>query len=143
MTFLQALYGSQYYELAQKCKDASKGRLNGNLFLSAYVIVFIFMIIVILNTFSIDFADASVRFLRSIFGHTSGKVIGRLITFPLLFLIYFTLSKTIGSEANYKKYCSEFEQLPEETSKKANKIILVPFLCMLGVVFIFSMINLV
>lgn len=48
MTFLQALYGSQYQEIKQRGGDGNKGRINGNVFLSAFIVL---IIIVILQLF--------------------------------------------------------------------------------------------
>ena len=39
MTFLQALYGSQYQEIAGRGGDTNKARINGNYFLTAFAIL--------------------------------------------------------------------------------------------------------
>jgi len=140
MTHLQALYGSQYQEIAQRAGDTAKSRLNGNLFLTSFISILIFIIILILNIFSIDFYEISTGFLRSMFGNTSGKTIGKLITIPLLAGIYFLINSTLGNKTNFEKYCKEFLELPEEIRKTANKKIIIPFLVLVGILFIISMI---
>lgn len=39
MTFLEALYGSQYQEIHQRGGDGSKARFNGNLLLAVMVLL--------------------------------------------------------------------------------------------------------
>ena len=58
MTFLEALYGSQYYEIHQKGRDGNKGRLNGNLFLAAFVVLFIIAVFMISISFVPGFNDS-------------------------------------------------------------------------------------
>lgn len=133
MTFLEALYGSQYQEIAQRGKDGNKGRLNANLFLSAFIIVIFFLIVAVLVTVSADFEDSSNHFLRSISGGSSGRSMGKLLAIPLLGIIYFTISKTVGSEENFKMYVDRFMQYPDEVKQKANARLLVPFFIMVGI----------
>jgi hypothetical protein len=142
MTFLQALYGSQYYELTQKGKEVAKGRLNGNLFLSAFIIVLLFLVIILSGTIWPGFMDKMNSFFHHLFGYTSGKTIGRLLAIPLLFLIYLIVSLTIGSKKNYQRICGLYIQLPETEKKKANALVLFPFMIALGSLFILSMISL-
>jgi hypothetical protein len=51
MTFLEALYGSQYYEIHQRGGDGKKGRLNGNIFLSAFILLMIITLLMICISF--------------------------------------------------------------------------------------------
>jgi hypothetical protein len=143
MTFLQALYGSQYHELTQKGREGSKGRLNGNLFLSAFIIIILFLIIALAVTVSGEFNDKLNTIFHHLFGYTSGKTVGRLLAIPLLFIIYLLVSTTVGSRRNYNKMVEIFKQLPETEKKKANIKILAPFMIVLGVLFFLSMISLV
>ena len=83
MTFFEALYGSQYYEIHQKGRDGSKGRLNANLFLSAMVILFIFAVLMICISFVPGFKDSLTKSIRNIFGYSSGRSIGKLLAIPL------------------------------------------------------------
>lgn len=142
MTFLQALYGSQYHELTKKGKDGAKGRLGGNLFLSAFLIILLFLVIVLAGTISPEFTDEMNSIFHHLFGYASGKAIGRLLAIPLLFLIYLLVSSTVGSKKNYQKIAEFFSQLPESEKKKANVKVLLPFMIALGSLFIMSMISL-
>jgi len=58
MTFLEALYGSQYYEIHQKGRDGNKGRLNGNLFLSTLIILFILALLMVCTSFVPGFNES-------------------------------------------------------------------------------------
>jgi hypothetical protein len=135
MTFLETLYGSQYYEIHQKGRDGNKGRLNGNLFLSALIILFLFAVLMIAISFVPGFEESLTRFIRNIFGYSTGKSIGKLLAIPLMITIYFILSKTIGREKNFKKYVEAFMQYSYEDKKKANKILLIPFFILGMIVF--------
>src|ERR1051325_8726539 len=110
MTFLEALYGSQYYEIHQKGRDGNKGRLNANLFLSALIILFIFAIIMICINFVPGFNESMTKSIRSIFGYSGGRSIGRLLAIPLIVIIYFILSITTGSKENFRLKVETFMQ---------------------------------
>jgi len=134
MTFLEALYGSQYYELQQKGRDGNKAKLGANLFLSALIILGLFAVIMICVKFVPDFNDKFTRSLRNIFGYTSGKNIGKLLAIPLIALIYFIIGKTTGSQHNFKSKVETFMQLPDEVKKKANAKLFIPFFILLAIV---------
>jgi len=142
MTFIQALYGSQYEELTQKGKDGAKGRLNGNLFLSAFIIVLLFLVVAIISTVSEELLNKMNSIFHYVFVNASGKAIGRLLAIPLFFLIYLLVSLTAGRKANYQKLTAAFSLLPDSEKKKANKKVLLPFMIALGSLFILSMISL-
>ncbi|HMS32977.1 MAG TPA: hypothetical protein PKC91_02730 [Ignavibacteria bacterium] len=127
MTFLQALYGSQYQEIRQKGGDGNKGRINGNMFLTAFIVLLIFLLT------AIFFKTSSLGSTPLINEHNivSGKLAGKLLALPLFFIVYTILSKTIGTQKHYEKIIEKFNQLPEEVRKKANLKILVPFLSLL------------
>lgn len=135
MTFLEALYGSQYYEIHQKGRDGNKGRLNGNLFLAALIILFIFAVVMISISFVPGFNEELTRNIRSIFGTSKGSSIGKIIAIPLMAIIYFILSITVGSKENFKRKAEIFMQYPDEVKKNANKKILLPFLILGLIVF--------
>jgi len=142
MTHIEALYGSQYYEITSKGKDGAAGRLNGNLFLSAFVIICLFLVIVLLTTFFDNFAVETNRLFHKLFGYSSGKTIGKLLAIPLLGLLYFVISKTVGSKSNYEKITKSFMEYPDEEKRKAGMKILKPFLIVLGLLFVLSMVSL-
>ncbi len=142
MKYLEALYGSQYYELTAKGKNGASGRFNGNIFLSVFIILVLLLIIAFLSTVSKDFSNNINHLFHSIFGYSSGKAIGRLLAIPLIFIIYFSVSKTVGSKTNYQKLVLSFINRTEEEKKKATIRILIPFFIILGLFFIFLMIGL-
>lgn len=139
MNFLQNLFGSQYYEISNRGGDIGRGRRNGNLFLSAFVILLIIALAAIIFTFT----DCTMRDLeqsfKKTFGLMSGKAIGRLLAIPILAIIYFIIIKTVGSESSYNKYIEAFNQQPEEEKNKANAKVLIPFFIVLACLFILAM----
>jgi len=132
MSYLQALYGSQYYELSQNGKDGMKGRLNGNLFLSAFVIIALFLFATILFAVAPSLKDSMDNWFHHLAGSSSGKFVGKLVAAVLLFVVYMVVSRTIGSEESYKRIVDEFNQYPESEKKEANKKIFKPFLIALA-----------
>jgi len=138
MTFLEALYGSQYYELQQNGKDAAKGRMNGNVFLTAFVILIILVIAISIITFSDNYNTKWNNELDEHLGFMSGKDAGKILAIPLFAIIYFVILKTIGTESNYQRVVNNFMQYPDEIKKKANKKILVPFFVLLAVLLVES-----
>ena len=141
MTFFEALYGSQYWEISQQGKDGNKGRLNGNLFLSAFIILILLDGMLVLFLIP-GVYDSLTDKLTNIFGYGNGKNAGKLLAIPLLGGIYYAATKTIGSEVNFKKYVERFLKLPDDEKKKANKKLLTPFLILLGILFLSSMFSL-
>ncbi len=133
MTFLEALYGSQYDEIHQKGRDGNKGRLNGNIFLSALVVLFVIAVFMLAISFVPGFEESMTKSIRSIFGYSSGRAIGKLLAIPVFGIIYFIIIKTVGSETNFKNRVDAFMQYPDEEKKKANKKLLVPFF-ILGII---------
>lgn len=133
MTFLEALYGSQYYEIHQKGRDGNKGRLNGNVFLSALVVLFILAVFMVSISFVPGFNESLTKSIRSVFGSISGRSIGKLLAIPVFGIIYLVIIKTVGSESNFKIKVDAFMQYPDEVKKKANAKILIPFF-ILGVI---------
>ncbi|HLG40971.1 MAG TPA: hypothetical protein VI461_14925 [Chitinophagaceae bacterium] len=135
MTFPEAIYGSQYYEIHQKGRDGNKGRLNGNIFFSVLIILFILAILTICISFIPGLNESLTRLMRRIFGYSSGKSMGRLLAIPLFFIIYFIVAGTIGKATNFKKHVDAFMQYPDEIKKKANAKMLIPFFVLLVIVF--------
>jgi hypothetical protein len=135
MTFLEALYGSQYYEIHQKGKDGNKGRLNGNLFLSALIVLFILAVMMISISFVPGFNESLTKSIRSVFTYSSGKSIGKILAIPVFGIIYFVIIKTVGSESNFKNKVEAFMQYPDDVKKKANAKLLIPFFILLIIVF--------
>lgn len=135
MTFLEALYGSQYYEIHQKGRDGNKGRLNGNLFLSALIVLFILAVLMVSISFIPGFNESLTKSIRSMFGYSSGRSIGKLLAIPVFGFIYLVIIKTVGSESNFKNKVDAFMQYPDEVKKKANAKLLIPFFILGLIVF--------
>lgn len=133
MTFLEALYGSQYYEIHQKGRDGNKGRLNGNLFLAALIVLLIIAVLMIAISFVPGFNESLTRAVRRVFGYSTGRSIGKLLAIPVFAIVYFIILKTVGTEMNFKRKADAFMQYPDEVKKKANAKLLIPFF-ILGII---------
>jgi len=141
MTFLEALYGSQYYEIHQKGKDGNKGRMNGNLFLSALIILLLFALILFAINFVPGYNESITKIIESIFGNASGKTIGKILGIASLGIIYLVINNTIGNKQNFNKRVEKFMQYPDEVKKKANAKLLVPFFVLLAIVVILTFVK--
>lgn len=134
MHFLEALYGSQYYEIQQKGRDGNKGRLNGNVFLTALIILGMIAVLMICIWFVPGFNEQLSGNSSSFLGFTNGKTMGKLLAIPLFAIIYLIISNTVGSQANFTNRVEAFMQLPDEVKKKANAKLLTPFFILLVIV---------
>ncbi len=133
MTFLQALYGSQYQEIKQRGGDGNKGRINGNMFLTAFIVLFIFVIFAVIFKVIPAFSEHLINEKYIV----SGKLAGKILAIPLFLIIYLIVNKTTGSQKNFENIIKKFSGLPEDIKKKANIKILVPFLSLLFILIIF------
>ena len=134
MTFLEALYGSQYHEIQQKGRDGNKGRLNANAFLTAFIILIVITVCMFCIRFVPGFNDKLSDEGSGFTEATNGKSIGKLLAIPLFVIIYLLISNTVGSATNFKKHVDSFMQLPDEVKQKANRKLLAPFFILLAVV---------
>ena len=130
MTFLEALYGSQYQDLVANGKDGSNGRINGNIFLAVLITLVLFTLFGFIMLLSSTFFQQSSHFISNNF--ISGKSAGKLLAIPVIALSYYIVSKTVGSEISYQKSIHSFLQLPAEIRKQANKKLLTYFFIVLG-----------
>ncbi len=122
MIFLEALYGSQYSEISKNGKDGNKGRLNGNVILSAIILmVTISGFLLMCSLFKIHW------YSQSWIPGLSGKALGRILGLVMFFSIYNVVSKSIGNEARFREYVKRFLAYPEEIQKTANKMIMLRF----------------
>jgi hypothetical protein len=138
MSFLEALYGSQYYEIQKQGKDGNKGRMNANLFLAALIILAIIAVLMIGVSFVPGFNESLTKSIRNVFGYSSGRSIGKLLALPLFFLLYFIISISVGNKGNFKIKTDNFMLYPDEVKKKANAKLLIPFFILLGTVVILA-----
>jgi NADH:ubiquinone oxidoreductase subunit 6 (subunit J) len=139
MTFLEALYGSQYYEIEQRGKDGNKGRLNANFFLTALIILAIIAVAMICLRFVPGLNDSLTENSSSFLVFTDGKTIGKLLALPIFGIIYFVIIKTVGNEHNFKRRTEAFMQLPDEVKKKANAKLLTPFFILLVIILVLAL----
>jgi hypothetical protein len=138
MSFLEALYGSQYYEIQKQGKDGNKGRMSANFFLAALIILIIITVLMIGVSFVPGFNESLTKSIRNVFGYSSGRSIGELLALPLFFLLYFILSLSVGSKENFKIRTEAFMQYPDEVKKKANAKLLIPFFVLLAIVVVLA-----
>ncbi|TMI62971.1 MAG: hypothetical protein E6H07_16355 [Bacteroidetes bacterium] len=134
MSFLEALYGSQYYEIQKQGKDGNKGRTSANFFLAALIILIFIAVLMIGVSFVPGFNESLTKSIRNVFGYSSGRSIGKLLALPLFILLYFILSLSVGSKENFKIKTEAFMQYPDEVKKKANAKLLIPFFVLLAIV---------
>ena len=135
MTFLEALYGSQYYEIHQKGRNGKKGRLNGNLYLSALIVLLIIAVLMVGVSFVPGFEEKINKSVISVFSSLTGKSIGKLLAIPVFGIIYLVIVRTIGTESNFNRKVDAFMQYPDEIKKKANAKLLIPFFILGAIVF--------
>jgi len=140
MTYLEALYGSQYDEIKRNGKDGNKGRLNGNIFLTAFLIMFLTTAILALCYFVPTISDNLGRALRNTFGN-NGRFTGKILAIVFGGLIYFIVNKTVGTQENFTHHVDNFLAYPEETRNKAGKMLLVPFFIVLVLLFALAFLN--
>ncbi|HNF49238.1 MAG TPA: hypothetical protein PLF48_07670 [Chitinophagales bacterium] len=139
MSYLEALYGSQYAELVQNGHSGENGRTNGNLFLTAIIIMsFLCGFGVLMLILSALHFPAN-EWLNNIAVSTglTGKKMGIFVALPLLIIIYFILNKSLGNEEQYKKYCAAYMQATNEEKESANKKTLRP---LFGLIILFFVI---
>jgi hypothetical protein len=80
-----------------------------------------------------DFNESLTKSVRSIFGYSAGRSIGKLLAIPAFGIVYFIVLKTVGTKSNFKNKVDAFMQYPDEIKKKANAKLLIPFF-ILGVI---------
>ncbi|MBS1758895.1 MAG: hypothetical protein JST23_02130 [Bacteroidetes bacterium] len=138
MTFLQALYGSQYYEIQQRGKDGNKGRINGNIFLAVFVFLVLIIALLLCVKFIPGFNDDLSNQIKKTFGYRSSKSIVKYIVVALVAVVYLIFSVTIGNKTNFQKHTEAFMALPDEVKKKATVKLLVPFFILLGAIVVLA-----
>lgn len=121
MNIITALYGSQYAELKNKSYDVNKGRFYGNLLLTAIIIIYLFITVIILNFISEDILDDLLKPLRRMFGRSMGKAASQIVAIPLIVVIYAIVALLFGSKKSYEKSYKKYSEAPEEKRKKATE----------------------
>lgn len=131
MTLLQSLYCNQYLELKQQGKESSAHK-NGNVIATVTLFCNVITVLLLLSVLSDVFADYMGDSIRSVFGGSSGRMIGRLIAIIGLVLIFPIVNYTVGKKENYDKTIAAFEALPAEEQKAVSKRGLVYFFGSIG-----------
>jgi hypothetical protein len=127
MTIVEALCGSQYDEIQKRGGDGNKGRLNANLLLAVIWMLAIVDTGLLLNLGTDKIGGMLLPKIREILPYSSGKTIGKILAIPFLGTSYFFVSKTSGSEENFKRNIEQFYAYPEEVRNTANRKFLTPF----------------
>ncbi len=133
MTFFQALYGVQHRDLVESGRDGRKGRMYGNLFLTAYIIILFFALLMTAMLVFPSLHKSLALSLHHLFGYSFGKTLGKIVAVPLMAVIYIAVANTVGSAHNYDRLAQEFSLLPEKDRLQANKKLLIPFFLLLGI----------
>lgn len=131
MTLLEAIYGSQYQEISQRGGDGSKGRFNGNLLISVIFLLLLLNVILVLMLIP-GMNESMTQSMSGMTGSASGKNTGKLLAFPVLFLLVALANFTVGTKKNYTRIIERFNNYPEEVRKKANKKVLTIFFSIFG-----------
>jgi hypothetical protein len=142
MTFLEALFGSQYEEIHKQGKDGNKGRSNANLFLAALILLLIIAILMIGVSFVPGFNNSLTGSVQDVFGNSSGNSIGKLLALPAFIIIYLAINFSVGNQQNFTLKVEAFMQYPEEVRKKANARLIIPFFVLLGFVIVLALLKL-
>ncbi|WP_046745356.1 hypothetical protein [Kordia zhangzhouensis] len=142
MNSIDALYGSQYHDLKSKGYDTNKGRLYGNLLFAATIMIYLFVIVIIWSFFTDDLSKDLTRFLKSIFGRSTGKVIGKIVAIPLITIIYLIVTLLFGSKKQYEKRHQKFSNAPQHEKDKAIGRMITIFVIGLGSLVILSIVSL-
>ena len=142
MTLINALYGSQYHDLQAKGYDTSKGRLYGNLLFAATIMIYLFALLILWSFFSEDLSKDITRFLKSIFGRSTGKAIGKIVAIPLIAIIYLVVALLFGSKKQYEKHHQKFTNAPQHKKDKAIGRMIAVFVIGLGSLFVLAIMSL-
>lgn len=133
MTFLDALYGSQYNDILKSGKDGLKGRFNGNIFLAAFsIMIIICLLLILIHVPGFEHILQPSGFVRNF----SGKFIGKMLAIPLMAGLYYLLSSTIGNQDNFNSHVNNFLQAPDKERDNANTQVLIPFFVVLALIIV-------
>lgn len=135
MNIIDALYGGQYAELKKKGYDVNKGRFYGNLLLTAVIIIYLFLLVMVLNFINEDILDDAFKPLRRMFGRSMGKAMSKVIAIPIVAIIYVIVMLLFGSKKRYEKSYQVFSKATQQEKEKAtNKMIVIFVIGLLALV---------
>ena len=134
---IESIYGMQYEELIQNGRDGNKARLNGNLFLAAYVIVLLFLLFIICTHISV-YNETLDHHLGRVFGVFNVRMLEKILIIPLFGGIYFLIAFTIGSQSSFQKHVDAYKQYSDMEQRKSFLRVLVPFIIILVLILVLS-----
>ncbi len=140
MTYLEALYGSQYDEIKSNGKDGNKGRLNGTIFLTAFCIMLLATIVLTMCYFMPKINNDLGSVVKNTIGD-NGKFNGKILAIIFGGIFYFVINKTVGTQENFTRYVANFMAYPDETRAKATQQLLIPFFLILILMFFLAFLN--
>ncbi|MEM6685156.1 MAG: hypothetical protein AAF617_05110 [Bacteroidota bacterium] len=119
MNIITALYGSQYSDLESKGYDVNKGRFYGNLLLTATILIYFFLILIIIGFFSDDFIKDLTKPLRRYFGRSMGKATSQIVAIPFIAVVYAIVALLFGSKKRYQKSYDIYTKATREEKDNA------------------------
>lgn len=120
MNYIEQLYYSQHYELKQKGKEATALKTANILVTIAFLAHFIALMTFLVVIFP-DLGEAISDFSKDTFGRRNGRLAGMFFTLIPMCVIYWIVSKTIGSESYFEGIITQGQQLSEEFQKATIK----------------------
>lgn len=121
----------------------SKNATTGNIVAAITIFLYVTSIFLLLMAIIPDFADSMEDFVEDIFGRKSGKAVGQLVALLGIALVFPLLKFTIGSEKNFKKTISRYEQLEGEEKTMAAFKGLMFFIGSVALIFVAILVNVV
>lgn len=142
MNIITALYGSQYSELENKGYDVQKGRFYANMLLTATILIYLFLTLIILNIISEDITDTLTRPIRRFFGNSLNKGAAQLVITPIVIVVYLIVMVLFGSKKRYEKSYKIYSQATKEEKDKATEKMLGIFIIGLLSMFVLGIVSL-
>ncbi len=122
MNYISSIYAALFHGRIKEGVSVSEKPTTGNMVLACCAIIVLGSIVALLVLLVPDFGDGANDLLKSIFGRSSGKTIGRLIGVGLFLLIFPIVNYTVGTPAKYMEAINQYKALsPEEQEQVAKK----------------------
>ena len=141
MNLFQSIYCNQYAELKRNGRDATKARKNGIILIAAMLVLDVFLFVMLINTFAKDSAAGKslIKFFEQFgSGRNTGKLLGALLFFLIIGLVYIT----IGKQNYFDKTITKFEDLDEARQKRIEQNATIYVFANIGLLFILLMVSL-
>ena len=119
MNFLDAVYCNQYAELKRMNRDASKGRTNGIILITAMIVINLFTLFILFSVLGKYSESVGLnKFAASMGG---GRSVGKLIAITLFAIIGSIIYFIMGKPAYYNSVIQKFEALESTEQKKMER----------------------